>query len=663
MRKPRFLKSFDKSKIEKFSSKIYLTHLFSIVVISVCFTAFFIHYQKKSRTEILINKGELLAGQLAENARIGVFAENAELFSDSLDSVLRQEEVLAVRVFTDKGELLASRERTGGKADGKLKKDEPGEELNMLEQLKKSCAPVHLLKENSIDFWTPVQYKTNDFPSEVSFYSSEPERGRMRTIGYVRLVLGKKQLRESFNSLLWNGVLIATVFLILALAAAYAVTKSITRPLKRLKESVNSLANGASFEKVPVETGDEVGELAASFNTMADSLKMREMEKDQLAQQLLHAQKMEAVGTLAGGIAHDFNNILTGIIGYGDLLRDELPAEGPCGEYIGEIINSANRAADLTQRLLAFSRKQVTYPKVINLNESILNLNKLLLRIINENIEFRVDLTTEDLFILADEGQIEQVLINLAANARDAMPAGGQLTIATKSVRLDNGLFDMEGMQRKGIFAVLTVTDSGSGIDTEIKDRLFDPFFTTKEVGKGTGLGLSIVYGIISRNGGFIDVDSEPGIKTTFSIYLPLTDPSGVNEELESLPLPKGNNETILLAEDDFTVRVLGKNLLTKYGYRVIDATDGEDALAKFIEHKDSVQVLLLDVIMPKKNGKQVYDEIREMRPGIKTLFTSGYTFDVLDKQDVPAEGLYFIPKPLQPYELLSKLRVIIAGE
>jgi CheY-like chemotaxis protein len=318
---------------------------------------------------------------------------------------------------------------------------------------------------------------------------------------------------------------------------------------------------------------------------------------------------------LAGGIAHDFNNILTGIIGYGDLLRDELAEEVPCGDYVCEIVNSANRAADLTQRLLAFSRKQAAFPKVINLNESVLNLNKLLLRIINENIEFRIELTTEDLFVLADEGQIEQVLINLAANASDAMPDGGQLTISIKRVRLDNGLFDMEGTVRKGIFAMLTVTDSGAGIEAEIKDRLFDPFFTTKEVGKGTGLGLSIVYGIISRNGGFIEVDSDPGKKTTFSIYLPLTEPSDNSKELESLPMPKGNNETILLAEDDFTVRVLGKNLLMKYGYRVIDAMDGEDALAKFIEHKDSVQVLLLDVIMPKKNGKQVYDEIRAMRP------------------------------------------------
>jgi HAMP domain-containing protein len=295
MKKPRFLISFDKSKIERFTSKIYLTHLFSIVIISVCFTAFFIHYQKKSRTELLVNKGELLAGQLAENARIGVFAENAEMFSDSMDSVLRQEEVLAATVFTDKGILLAHREKTRRKANGKLIYEAPGEEQKLLEKFKKSNIPSHLLKENSIEFWTPVQYETNSIPSEVSFYSGEPQRGRMRTIGFVRLVLGKKQLRESFNALVWNGVLIASVFLVLALTAAYAVTKSITRPLNRLKKSVNSLASGASFEKVPVETRDEVGELAADFNTMADSLKMREMEKDHLAQQLLHAQKMEAV--------------------------------------------------------------------------------------------------------------------------------------------------------------------------------------------------------------------------------------------------------------------------------------------------------------------------------------------------------------------------------
>ena len=660
----RFLKKMVTNLFETLSSKIYLTHIFSIVIISLSFTGFFIHYQKKSRTDLLINKGELLAGQLAENARIGVFAENDELLLDSLHSVMRQEEVLTVKIFTDKGKLLVNR-RKAGTAEGKrTKRQDPEAEQKMMEQVLKSRTPAFLLHERTIDFWAPIRSLTNYSRSEASFFTDSPGQVSVETIGSVCLVLGKKQLHESFRTILLDSALITAVFLVSALFATYLVTKSITMPLKRLKENVNALGTGASIEEISVETNDEVGKLAAAFNTMAESLKLRDMEKAQLAEQLLHAQKMEAVGTLAGGVAHDFNNMLTAITGYGALLQDDLQGENHCSGYVTEILYAAERAASLTRRLLTFSRKQPIKPVIMNLNSTILDINKLLLRFINESIEFKVELSREELFVRADEGHVEQVLMNLVTNARDAMPDGGILTITT-SIDESGSAFSKSDMAAVPVkYARVTVADTGMGIGADIRDRIFDPFFTTKEVGKGTGLGLSIVYGIVRQHNGFIEVDSEPGKGTLITAYLPLTEPLEESGESGGLSLPVGgNNETVLIAEDDFTVRMLGKHLLSRFGYNVIEAEDGEDAIRKFAENIDSIEVLLLDVIMPKKNGRQVYDEIRRIRPDIKVLFMSGYACDIIGKQGILDEGLNFIAKPLHMVELLTKLRSVISEE
>lgn len=655
-----YLRKYINTRAESLSSKIYLILIGSIVIISVVFIVFFIHYQKRSRTEILINKGELLAEQLAEDVRIGVFAENRELLIDPLRTVMRQREVLKAKIFIANGILLIEQQRSSVRGKPESGNSISQEEQNVIGLLRKTRKPYCLPGEETIEFWAPVQFETNYAPEEALFLTDNPRQSTARTIGFTLLVLDKKQLNESFQTLLVNSILITTVLLIVVLIAACFITKSIILPLNRLKESVLALGSGASFEKVPVESDDEVGKLAFAFNTMAESLKMRDIEKEQLAEQLLQSQKMEAVGTLAGGIAHDFNNILTAIIGYGNLLQDELPEEDPFRGYVAEINRAADKAANLVRRLLIFSRKQAINPKTINLNNSILNIIELLSRLINEDVEFKVKLTEEDIFVLVDEGQLEQVLINLVTNARDAMPCGGLLSISTKCIEIKNNFCKSNGKIKPGKYAELTVMDTGTGIDAEIKDRVFDPFFTTKEIGKGTGLGLSQAYGIITNHNGFIEVDSESGKYTSFSIYLPLISSHWEDQDLASYPMPVGNNETILFAEDDFAVRMLGKHILSKYGYKVIEADDGEDAVEKFCENIDTVQVLLLDVIMPKKNGKQVYEEIRVMRPDIKAIFISGYTYDVIDRQNILEEDLNFIAKPLQAYELLVKIRELI---
>jgi nitrogen-specific signal transduction histidine kinase/CheY-like chemotaxis protein len=384
-------------------------------------------------------------------------------------------------------------------------------------------------------------------------------------------------------------------------------------------------------------------------------------ERKNLEEQLIQAQKMEAIGTLAGGIAHDFNNILTAIIGYGSLLRKKAEKDVKIQEYIDPILLSADRASILIRSLLAFSRKQELTFEQEDLNNIMVNLISLLLRIVEENIELKISPASRELPVIVDIGQIEQILMNLVTNARDAMPDGGIISIETSYFSAREEDRNIQPYIEAGQYALLQVSDTGMGMDKETQQRIFEPFFSTKEVGKGTGLGLAMTYGIIKQHNGYINVYSEPGKGTTFRIYLPLLqteikEPS--SEETKEEPV--AGRETVLLAEDDTAVRALIKNLLAEHGYEVIDAVDGKDAMDKFSAHKDEVQFLILDVIMPKKDGKSVFEEIRKVRPDIKALFISGYTADVMRSRGMIEEGLNFASKPIVPAELLKKIRAIL---
>ncbi|MCL4457929.1 MAG: ATP-binding protein [Nitrospirae bacterium] len=388
-------------------------------------------------------------------------------------------------------------------------------------------------------------------------------------------------------------------------------------------------------------------------------LKRHEEDQRRLEEQLRHAQKMEAVGTLAGGVAHDFNNILTTIIGYANLLQMKMREDDPGNPYIKEVLVSAEKAAHLVNSLLAFSRKQIMSLKPVNVNDIIIGMKKMLARLISEDIEFRVDAADKELTVMADRGQIEQVLMNLVTNARDAMPDGGILTIETGLAELDENYMKAHEYGKPGMYAFVSVSDTGAGMDEKTKEKIFEPFFTTKEVGKGTGLGLATTYGSIRQHNGYISVYSEPGKGTTFMIYLPLI---GRNAEMQSeerikTAEIKGGSETILAAEDDVEVRKLAKKVLEKFGYKIIEAVDGEDAVSKFMDNKDTVRLLLFDVIMPKKDGKAAYEEIKKINPGIKTIFMSGYTADIIHKKGVFEGGIEFISKPVPPDVLLKKVR------
>jgi PAS domain S-box-containing protein len=383
-------------------------------------------------------------------------------------------------------------------------------------------------------------------------------------------------------------------------------------------------------------------------------------ERRKTEEGILKSSKLESIGILAGGIAHEFNNILTTIIGYGKLLDDEMSEDDPLGRYVDMMLTSSERAVKLIKGLLAFSREQIITARPVRLNGIIKDVEKLLLMVIGEDIELRTTLSEEDIVVMADQGQIEQVLVNLATNARDAMPDGGCLTISTELIELDEEFLRAFKYKRPGRYALISVADTGAGMDEKTAGRIFEPFFTTKEVGEGTGLGLSVVYGIIKQHNGYINVYSESGKGTTFNIYLPVIKSDVEETRPSTVTIPTGGTETILLTEDDLEVRKLTKDVLQKFGYKVLEAVDGEDAINKFIEDKDKIQLIILDVIMPKKSGKEVYDEIKKVRPDVKALFTSGYAKDIIQKRGILQEGLNFIPKPTSPKELLRKVREVL---
>ncbi|UFS70982.1 PAS domain S-box protein [Geomonas sp. RF6] len=399
-------------------------------------------------------------------------------------------------------------------------------------------------------------------------------------------------------------------------------------------------------------------------------------EQRRLENQLRHAQKMEAVGTLTGGIAHDFNNILTVIIGCGSVMQGMIEESGPLSYYLEQILTAAEKAAGLTRGLLTYSRRQTLEPRPVDLNSIVGAVHKLLSRLIGENIELETRLHPGPLSVMADGGQMEQVLMNLATNARDAVSGVGSITIETKMVTLEPGsravnagftklneFIERHGYGRQGAYALVSVTDTGKGMSADDLDRIFEPFYTTKGPGCGTGLGLSIVYGIVKQHNGYINVDSTPGQGTTFEIYLPITDPVEQSIDL-SLPLPQRHgDETILFIEDNRDIRNLFKDLLTRSGYRVIEAGDGEQGVEQFRRHQDEIDLLLIDVIMPKKNGKETYDDICAMAGDVKAIFISGYTDDIINQKGILEDNLNFLSKPLAPEALLEKVRAVLDQE
>jgi PAS domain S-box-containing protein len=388
-------------------------------------------------------------------------------------------------------------------------------------------------------------------------------------------------------------------------------------------------------------------------------------ERRLLEKQFLQAQKMEAVGRLSGGVAHDFNNLLGVIIGYAEVLEEEIPLSNAHHESVDQILKAGRQAASLTKQLLAFSRQQILEPKIVDVNAIVQDTQKMLRRLIGEDIELTTKLDNKLGKVKVDQAQLEQALMNMAVNARDAMPNGGHLKIRTDNFQMD------EKATRKypypvllGSYVCLSVSDNGFGMTPETLARAFEPFFTTKEKGKGTGLGLAMVYGFVKQSGGYIDLISELGVGTTLNIYLPRVDQP--NPEIERTARPGeslAGKGTILLVEDDAPLRQLTVRLLQSFGYSVIEAQDATSALSISDAVKDQIDLLLTDVVLPKVNGRALADMLREKRPMLRVLFTSGYTGQAMGENNIIGEGCNFLPKPYTRNSLAQKVREVIGSK
>jgi PAS domain S-box-containing protein len=387
-------------------------------------------------------------------------------------------------------------------------------------------------------------------------------------------------------------------------------------------------------------------------------------EQRRVEDQLRQSQKLEAIGRLAGGITHDFNNVLTIITGYSDLLLNRIPADSNLREAVSEINSAGYRAAALTRQLLSFSRKQECQPALIDLNAVATDLEFMLRRLIGEDVELHIAPNATLATVCADRGQIEQVLVNLAANARDAMPAGGLLTIETQNLELDGTFSRLHAGVRPGSYVLLAVTDTGAGMDETTKSHLFEPFFTTKERGRGTGLGLSIVYGIVKQAGGHIWVYSEPGRGSCFKIYIPQV--NSLAPETSAPPPAEerfGGGETVLVVEDEDRVLDLVSQVLWNHGYRVLQAREGAAALALVREFKGTIDLMLTDSVMPYMSGRELARRMTELRPGLRVLYMSGYTEGSVAKSGMlDSEERDFIQKPFSAAALVRKIRSLLAA-
>ncbi|MFA6147185.1 MAG: PAS domain S-box protein [bacterium] len=403
---------------------------------------------------------------------------------------------------------------------------------------------------------------------------------------------------------------------------------------------------------------DPSGQVVNYVAVKRDVTEVRRMEE-----QLRQSQKMEAVGRLAGGVAHDFNNLLTAISGYSELLLHRLPAYSTLRRNVEEIRKAGDRAAALTRQLLAFSRRQVLQPKVLDLNTVVTTMEQMLRRLIGEDIELLTDLSPSLSRVKADPGQIEQVIVNLAVNARDAMPGGGRITVSTADTCLSPAYAAAHPEVRPGPHVLLSVADTGHGMSDETQAHLFEPFFTTKERGKGTGLGLATVYGIVQQSGGHIRVNSAADSGSTFLIYLPRVETAEdrvQGTDRPSLPHPSPGTETILLAEDEEVVRRLTREILSENGYKVLEAENGREALLLSEAHRGEIHLLLTDVVMPKMSGRELTERIRPLRPGLRILYMSGYTDDAILRHGVLEDGIPFLQKPFTPEDLARKVREVL---
>ena len=550
------------------------------------------------------------------------------------------------------------------------------QETNAILQLIGSESAL-LLGSPSTGVWTDRQQVVSPPPvaldqiSTITTYE-RPGSGRRRAMGaaipatpWVMVIeFAEDSVLAPATRFVTRTLLIAAALLVAGFVGVWLIIRRMTLPLRQLTEAADAISQGDYARRVRFHRENELGTLATAFNVMAERVeethrrledKISELRSTQ--EQFAHAQRMEAVGRLAGGVAHDFNNLLTVILGETELAL-KMPEDDP-GPALTEIRRAGERAAVLTRQLLAFSRRQLVEPVVFSMNELVVDLEKMLTRLIGEDITLVTKSAAEIPTVRADRGQIEQVLVNLVVNSRDAMPKGGRITIETFTVRLDATYAQSRSDVTPGDYVMISVSDTGQGMTADTQSHLFEPFFTTKDRSRGTGLGLATSYGIVKQSGGHIAAYSEPGVGTTMRVYLPCVHQLPDVRVKKEDAIPRGH-ETILLVEDDLPVRATAARILTNQGYRIIEAGDGAGALEIIGSNGHAIQLMITDVVLPGMGGRELAEQVARLRPDIRILYVSGYTDDVILQHRLVERDVTLLQKPFTASSLSAKVREVL---
>lgn len=645
--------------ISKFTNslftKILLVSIPIIIIASLIFWYPPMQFFKNKEVKSYIKLSESNVDMIKKALNFGMLKNNKEYIAHTIDSLATAEDILWIRIMDAKGRINYK----------SVKNESQPPEMRISKEFLKGISEkshVQIIGTDSsrvLNIVQPIYNVPSCYTASCHFHTKNE-----KVLGMIDIGISMQSMYLHLQSQKHIILAFIGIFLFIIITLMYLIIYHfVLNPLTNLTNGIQKVANGDLSHHIDVGTNDEIEALANNFNQMTERLKERkdavEKELDEYRTSLLQAQKMEAIGTMATGIAHDFNNMLTGIIGYSELAEAKT-TEPHVKQQIGKVVDIAAKAAELTRQILLIGRKLPPQRKPLDINQVVEDSLSMFRRMVEENIEIKLSLKSRLPLIFADASQLTQVLMNLILNARDAMPEGGVLKIKTSEFYAYEDYCSNNANAIPGRYVVLYISDTGDGIPEKIKHRIFEPFFTTKQNGKGTGLGLAVTYSIVKNHGGWINIYSEPGMGTEFKIYLPiLKEDDKIAADIKEIPfkkeLPKGT-ETILLVDDEQTIREIGSSLLLSLGYKVITASDGLEALDIYKQRASDISIVILDKVMPKMNGIEVFHRLREFDPDVKVIISSGYAADEEESlKEVYITG--FLNKPYTTTELAVFVR------
>lgn len=615
-----------------------------------------IHHIKKS----FIREGKILASVLSINSRIGVLAKDEKLLRQEAQGFLCQPYVMAISFFDNNNSQLMHIKRKGNKVSA------VANILDIKKRYSQNQPPPYIYEtKDTIEIWNPVYVSVGFRSAEELVLGVMPTKKKL--IGWSVINLDKSEILRKEKICLLFFLFVFFTCITLAYFFMHRAAFRTVGSIDMLCEYVNkfkSIEDIDSLKEIPLEGEDEAGKVASVINEMIKVLKKKHEEKKRLENQLLNAQKLEAIGALAGGIAHDFNNVLASVMGSGDIVKYRIATgQNIDSHFVETIITCCKRAREMIAEMLKYARGKGMDRYPLKLNDQIVMLKKMTSGFLSDDIEVKLELSNEDPVVVSNSTQLHQVLLNMITNAQDAMPKGGILRIATAIEEVSSDKAKSKGeWVNPGKYGVIYIEDTGVGMDQETLNNIFKPFFTTKGPEKGTGLGLYNCFKIIKDHGGFIDVESAKGKGTLFKIYIPLSDIKDAvveKEEDSLLDIPKGAG-TILVADDDPFVREVIKAILTEFGYEVILAANGLDAVNKFRDNINRIDLVLMDIVMPYKHGRAAQNEIKKIKPEVKILFMSGYPDYVLAEKGISTDDIDYIQKPVRAATLIKKIQQVL---